>query len=91
MPKSLIYKEFSISVGVGQTYNLEFFPLKMQEIEVFNLGPNDAQAMVNDVSLANGITIVTNGDRTFRSSGPSFERVMFYSVNGTNLRVVTAR
>jgi hypothetical protein len=91
MQKSLIYKEFTITLAPGQSYNLDFFPFKMQEVEVFNLGANDAQAMINDASLPNGITVVANGDRTFRASGPSFPRVTFYSVLGTTLRVVTAR
>jgi len=91
MQKSLIYKEFTITLAPGQTYPLEFFPFKMQEVEVFNLGNNDAQAMINDASLTNGITVVANGDRTFRANGPSFKRVTFYSIFGTTLRVVTAR
>jgi hypothetical protein len=91
MQKSLIYKEFQITLAPGQSYNLEFFPFKMQDIEIFNIGANDAQAMINDSSLPNGITIVAFGDRTFRSNGPNYERITFYSVSGTILRVVTAR
>ncbi len=91
MQKSLIYTEFTITLVPGQSYNLEFFPYKMQDIEIFNIGANDAQAMINDSSLPNGITVVANGDRTFRASGPSFPRVTFYSALGTILRVVTAR
>ena len=91
MQKSLIYKEFQITLAPGQSYNLEFFPYKMQDIEVFNIGGNDAQAMINDSSLPNGVTVVANEDRTFRSNGPNFERITFYSANGTTIRVVTAR
>jgi hypothetical protein len=91
MQKTLIYKEFLITLAPGQSYNLDFFPFKMQEVEVFNIGANDAQAMINDASLPNGITVVSNGDRTFRASGPSFPKVTLYSLLGTTLRVVTAR
>ena len=91
MQKSLVYKEFTITLAPDKSYKLDFFPFKMQEVEVFNIGANDAQAMINDSSLANGITVVSNGDRTFRSNGPNFQRVVFYSALGTTLRVVTAR
>ena len=91
MQKSLIYKEFLITLAPGQTYNLEFFPFKMQEVEIFNIGANDAKAMINDSSLPDAITVITNGDRTFRSIGPLFERATFYSLAGTTLRVVAAR
>jgi len=91
MQKNLVYKEFKVHLVPGKNYNLEFYPFKMQDIEVFNIGANDAQAMINDASLANGITIDPNGDRTFRSNEPSFERISFYSDGGTTLRGVTAR
>jgi hypothetical protein len=91
MQKSLIYKEFTITLAPDKSYNLDFFPFKMQEVEVFNIGANDAQAMINDASLANGITVVSNGDRIFRANGPSFQRATFYSLLGTTLRVVSAR
>ena len=91
MAKSNVYSETILTLKAGSIYPYEFFPYRMQDIEVFNIGTSDVIVMVDDASLANGITVVSNGDRIFRANGPSFQRATFYSLLGTTLRVVSAR
>jgi len=91
VPKNNLYSEQDITVAAGKTYIMDFFPFKVQLIEVFNLGANDAKAMVNDQSIANGITVFAGGMRTFSSSGPVLMRINFYSLGGTTLKVVATR
>jgi hypothetical protein len=91
MAKSNVYSETNLILPAGSIYPYEFFPYRMQDIEVFNIGNDDAIIMVDDASLANGITVVTNGKRDFHSNGPNFKRISFYSARGTKIRMVLSR
>ena len=91
MAKNNVYSEVNLTLPPGAIYPYEFFPYRMQDIEVFNIGNYDVILMVDDASLANGITVVANGKRDFHSNGPNFKRISFYSVLGTNIRMVLSR
>jgi hypothetical protein len=91
MAKSNVYSETILILKAGSIYPYEFFPYRMQDIEVFNIGTSDVIVMVDDASLANGITIDTNGKRDFHSNGPNFKRISFYSIRGTKIRMVVSR
>lgn len=91
MAKKNIYIEFNFTMTPGSTYPLEFYPFKMQNLEVFNLTNADILAMVNDASFANAITVVANGVRTFSSDKPSFARITFFANAPSSIRVVATR
>ena len=91
MRKSGINKEFNITLAAGVFYPLEFYPFKFQNLQIFNLGQNDLQVMVNDADFATSLTVASNGTTAFNADEPYIERVSFYSVAGTTIRIVGTR
>ena len=87
-----IYQEDTFDVGSTTVADKYFFPFKMQQIEVFNLGANDVKVMLNDAGTANGITVYAGGYRAFNATRPGFSRIGFLCTAGvTIIRMVGTR
>jgi hypothetical protein len=86
-----VHDERELTSTNGKLVWIDYFPYKMYNLDVKNLGPDDAKIMVNEQALPNASTLIINERRNFDAQHPAYWRISLYSAGAATIRVTATR